>query len=74
VTQRITPASLAILERLERLAPYDTGFSFSEEVGAELALHDLADESPRGLRITEKGREYLRRIASARALRAAAPS
>jgi hypothetical protein len=70
--QRITPASLAVLERLELLAPYDTGFSFSGEVGDELASHNLADDSARGLRITEEGREYLRRIGAARrGLRAA---
>jgi len=57
---KITPAALAMLERLDRLWPNDVPPSVERNIAHELATQRLVLDSPFGMQITDEGRKYLR--------------
>jgi ribosomal protein S19E (S16A) len=60
MTEKITPAALAMLERLDRLWPNDAPPSVGRDIAQELASRGLVLDSSFGMQITDEGRKYLR--------------
>jgi len=60
LTEEVTPAALAMLERLDRLWPNDVPPSVAPDIAQELALRHLVLDSTFGMQITDAGRKYLR--------------
>ena len=60
MTEKITPAALAMLERLDRLWPNDASPSVGRDIAQELASRRLVLDSTSGMQITDEGRKYLR--------------
>jgi uncharacterized protein (DUF697 family) len=60
MTEKITPAALAMLERLDRLWPNDAPPSVGRDIAQELASRRLVLDSTFGMQITDEGRKYLR--------------
>jgi len=58
--EKITPAALAVLERLDRLWPNDVPPSIGLDIAQELASRHLVLDSAFGMQITDAGRKYLR--------------
>jgi len=57
LTEEVTPAALAMLERLDRLWPNDVPPSVAPDIAQELALRHLVLDSTFGMQITDAGRK-----------------
>lgn len=64
MTEKITPAALAMLQRLDRLWPNDAPPPIGQDIVQELASRHLALDSTFGMQITDEGRKYLRGVRS----------
>jgi len=60
MTEKITPAALAMLQRLDRLWPNDAPPPVGRDIAQELASRHLVLDSTFGMQITDEGRKYLR--------------